>query len=144
MPSTTFVLPAVNVSIWVPTENSTPGFAEEVEASVCAVLLSRSRSRARSDGLSSPRDESCFGFPTGGLESSRVDAMAWRPRCSSLLMVILVVEMRVLVTVVEPAVATSREIRSARLHISVESLQAEGAIIGDDHLVVVVEGVLKW
>ena len=142
MPSTTFVLPAVNVSIRVPTENSTPGFAEEVETSVCAALLSRSR--ARSDGLSSRSVSSCFGFSAVGLESSRAGAMAWRPRCPLSLMAILVVEMCVLVTVVEPAVATSREIRSARLHISVESLQAEGAIIGDDHLVVVVEGVLKW
>ena len=53
--------------------------------------------------------------------------------------------MCVLVTVVEPAKAMSREVRSARLHVSMESLQAEGAIVGDDHLVVVVvEGVLKW
>lgn len=59
-------------------------------------------------------------------------------------MVILVVEMCVLVTVVEPAVVTSKESRSARLHVSMESLQAEGAIVGDDHLVVVVEEVLRW
>ena len=70
--------------------------------------------------------------------------MAWRPRCSLSLMLILVVEMCVLVTVVEPAKAMSREVRSARLHVSMESLQAEGAIVGDDHLVVVVESVLWW
>jgi hypothetical protein len=46
-----------------------------------------------------------------------------------LLAVILVVVMCVFVTVVELAVATSKETSRARLHSNVEILQAEGAIV---------------
>jgi len=50
--------------------------------------------------------------------------------------------MCVFVTVVEPAVATSKETSSARFHSSMESLQAEGAIVARQWAVVV-EGMSK-
>jgi hypothetical protein len=59
------------------------------------------------------------------------------------LTVILVVEMCVLVTVVEPAVVTSKEIRRTEVH-TMESLQAEGAMVDRQWVVVVVEEMSKW
>ena len=47
--------------------------------------------------------------------------------------------MCVFVTVVESAVATSKDTSSARLHINMESLQAEGAIVAHQWVVVVEE-----
>ena len=58
-----------------------------------------------------------------------------------LLTVVWVVEMCVFVTVVEPARATSSEIRSTEPHI-LKRLQAEGAIV-DRQWLVVVEGVFE-
>jgi hypothetical protein len=99
----------------------------EVEAAFCTVLLSRPRSRL--DGLSASRESSEFASPAIGLRTFGVDATEWRPLCSGT--VIWVVVMRVLVTVVEPAMGISKETSKARLHINMEGLQAEGgAIVG--------------
>jgi hypothetical protein len=53
-----------------------------------------------------------------------------------------VVEMCVFVTVVEPAVTTSKKIRSTEPHI-MENLQTEGAMVDRQWVVVMVEGVSK-
>jgi hypothetical protein len=75
---------------------------------VCVSLLSS----ARSDVFSFPEDLSGLMFPDNAVNST--------PCCS--LAVILVVVMCVLITVVEPALATSKEIRRTKLHVIVESL----------------------
>lgn len=69
--------------------------------------------------------------------------MARNPCCPLLLTVILVVEMCVLVTVVEPPVATNKEIRRIEVQI-MESLKAEGGAIVDRQLVVIVQEMSKW
>lgn len=131
MPSILFSSPAEKGTRWVPTVQSMVEVAE-VEAAFCAVLLPSSRSGR----ISSPREESEFVSPEIGLGILGVDATEWRPSCSGT--VILVVVMCVLITVVEPAVATSKETRKMRLHINMEGLQAEGAIVGRQWVVVIV------
>lgn len=91
-----------------------PGLVE-AEMAACAVLLSRELAE--------------FASSKDGEEGSGVDALAWAPLCS--LTMIWVVVMWVLMKIVEPAVATSKGISRVRLHINVESLQAEGGAIVD-------------
>ena len=94
------------------------GFAspESLTDSDCAFLLP-----SPSPGISSPSKRSS-NLASSATESDFLegDATGLTPSCS--LALILVVVMCVLVTVVEPAVATSRETRRTKLHIRVESL----------------------